>query len=55
MESRPSRFPSAWPTDGRSKLHNSDKGWRLTHPDRTPMIYTGEKWIDEPARTMEAA
>lgn len=55
MDSRPSKFPSAWPTDGRSKLHNSDKGWRLTHPDRTPMLFKDGAWVDEMPRAQEAA
>ena len=51
---RPNKFPAAWPTDGRSKLKNLEQGWTLTHPDRTPMIYRDERWIDVPAQEQAA-
>lgn len=55
MENKPNQFPTAWPTDGRSTLRNSDKGWRLSHPQRDPHIYREGRWIEESALQQVAA
>ncbi len=55
MSERPSKLPDAWPSDGRSKIRNSERGTIITHPDRTPMIFKEGRWQDEPAGQTVAA
>ncbi len=55
MSDRPSKIPDAWPTDGRSKIKNSDSGVIITHPERTPMIFKDGRWVDDTAGQTVAA
>lgn len=41
---RPTKFPTAWPTDKLSHMTNSAWGWIIAHPARNPHIWNGEKW-----------
>ncbi len=47
MSDRPSKLPDAWPSDGRSKIKNSDRGVIITHPERTPMIFKDGRWVND--------
>ena len=47
MSERPSQFPDAWPTDGRSRIANMlGVGWILTHLERHPQHWEDgkKKW-----------
>ncbi len=43
-EDRPTKLPTAWPHDGRSKMKNTVHGWVLTHPDRGTVVWKDDKW-----------
>lgn len=44
MSNRPTKFPTAWPTDQRSTLNNNTGRWVIYHSQREPMVWTGTKW-----------
>ncbi len=42
---KPIKLPTAWPSDGRSKLSMMiGHGWVLSHPERNTMLYVNDKW-----------